>query len=154
MRLYYQAVSKDYVDFLLAENNTTDDGQILYDLWDANGRGAPELMAEATASVEILTEVETRTGLQYSLGRMAPNPFQGRTAFHFSLAKPGWVRLAVYDVRGRKVKTLENEIRPAGSYTMHWDGRDENGASLASGVYFLRLQSGDFVASQRVTLVR
>lgn len=155
VKVYYQAVSKEYVDFLLAENTTNDAGQRLYDLWSAHGRGAPEIMAETTVPVEILTSTEpTGSIVSNALSPLAPNPFAGRASFSFAIAKPGRVDLAVFDVRGRRVRMLEDEIRPAGRYTMHWDGRDDRGSELAAGVYFLRLQSGDFVASERTVLVR
>ena len=155
VRVYYQAVSKEYILFLRDENTTTSDGQELFDLWNANGRGAPELMAEQTVAVQVITSVEPgESEFRYGLGRVAPNPFGGQTTFEFGLAAPGVVDLAVFDVRGRRVRQLEDELRPAGRYTMQWNGRDENGQSLAAGVYFLRLQANEFVASQRVVLVR
>ena len=156
VRVYYQAVSKEYILFLRDENTTNTAGDDLYALWDANGRGAPALMAEATVDVQISTSVDppANGGFQYSLGRMAPNPFGGRTSFEFGLAVPGRVDLAVYDARGRRVRQLEDEMRPAGRYTMHWDGRDDGGRALAAGVYFVRLQANDYVASKRVTLVQ
>jgi hypothetical protein len=156
VRVYYQAVSKEYILFLRDENTTNTAGDDLYALWDANGRGAPALMAEATVDVQISTSVDppANGGFQYSLGRMAPNPFGGRTSFEFGLAVPGRVDLAVYDARGRRVRQLEDEMRPAGRYTMHWDGRDDGGRALAAGVYFVRLHANDYVASKRVTLVQ
>ena len=155
VKVYYQAISKEYVEFLREENTTTDDGETLYQLWDANGRGAPELMAEASATVEILTAVDDgRSSIAYALGMPAPNPFGGRTSFQFALAAPGKVQLEVYDVRGRRVRVLENEIRPAGRYTAHWDGKDDHGSSSAAGVYFVRLRSGSFEATQRMVLMK
>ena len=68
--------------------------------------------------------------------------------------QPGRVQLEVYDVRGRRVRVLEDEIRPAGRFTMHWDGRDDRGESLAAGVYFVRYRANDFQASQRMVLMR
>lgn len=153
VRVYYQAVSKEYITFLRDENTTNAAGQTLYDLWDANGRGAPEIMAEQTIDLQIVTSVEPTPALATTLGRSAPNPFGSRTSFAFSLGSPSRVDLAVYDVRGRRVRQLEDELRPAGRYTMHWDGRDDRGNALANGVYFVRLQTADFEGSQRVLLV-
>jgi hypothetical protein len=157
VRLYYQTVSKEYVEFLQDENETNTAGDELYAAWDANGRGAPVLMAEASTPVDIVTAIDdrgTHAGLQYALGRPSPNPFQGRASFQYSLAAPGPVRLEVYDLRGRRVRVLDDEIRPAGRYTMHWDGRDDRGRGLASGVYFLRLRAGIYESAQRIVLVR
>jgi hypothetical protein len=153
-RLWYQAVSKEYVEFLRDENVTNEAGNVLYDLWAANGRGAPSLMAEATIPVEILTSAEPETVVSFGMTRPTPNPFGSKTSFSFSTGAPGKIDLSVFDVRGRRVRVLENEIRPAGRFTMHWDGRDDRGSALAAGVYFVRLQAGEFVASERVVLVR
>ena len=153
--LYYQAVSKEYVEFLQAENHTNTRGDELYALWDANGRGAPEVMVQQTAAVEILTAVEPDPPkFAFRLSTVSPNPMAREGRFSFAIPSPGPVRLAVYDVRGRLVRTLENEIRPAGRYDVFFDGRDARGASLASGVYFLRLESSGRVATQRMTIVR
>jgi hypothetical protein len=155
VRLYYQTVSKEYVEFLRDENTTTNDGQAFYDAWAAHGHGAPALMAAATTGVDVLTAIDRNPDqLSYSLGRLAPNPFQARSSFQYSLAKPGLVQLEVYDVRGRRVRTLEDEIKPSGVYTQHWDGKDDQGGVLASGVYFLRFRSGTYSSSERVVLVR
>ena len=154
VRVYYQAVSREYVEFLRDENTTNSAGQDLYDLWDANGRGAPELMAEATIAVDVITSVEPEPRIATALGRLAPNPFTARASFDFALGVPGRVDLAVYDARGRRVRRLEDEMRPAGRYTMHWDGRDDRGNRLANGVYFVRLRTPGFEASERVVLVR
>lgn len=155
VRVYYQAVSKEYVEFLKAENTTNTAGDDLYALWDANGRGAPNLMAEKTVTVEVVTAVgDDESKLSYALGRTAPNPFGNRTSFEFALPQPGHVQLEVYDVRGRRVRVLENEIRPAGRFVMHWDGRDDRGSELAAGVYFVRYRANEFETSQRMVLVR
>jgi hypothetical protein len=153
--LWYQAVSKEYVEFLHAENETNDAGQVLYDLWVANGRGAPEVMAQESAPVDILTSVDPeQPRFAFRLESVTPNPMSGDGRFAFAIPAPGPVRLAVYDLRGRLVRTLEDEIRPAGRYTMFFDGRDQDGSSLASGVYFIRLEAGGNVATNRVTIVR
>ena len=156
VRVYYQAVSKDYIEFLRDENTTNTAGDDLYALWLANGMGAPELMAEQTIAVDVVTSVEPETGrgLRYALGTPFPNPAAQGTHFDFVLAEPGVVDLAVYDVRGRKVRSLESERRPAGRYTMQFDGKDDRGVALAAGAYFIRLRSKAFEATQRVLVVR
>ena len=62
--------------------------------------------------------------------------------------------LKVYNVAGELVRTLANEARPAGPYTMTWDGRDSNGANVASGVYFYRLVAGDFTQTRKMVLLK
>lgn len=83
-----------------------------------------------------------------------PNPFRPRTTLRFAVPRPGHVRLSIFDVAGRLVRTLVNESRPAGQHSVSWEGRDEAGRSVASGVYLYRMEAGDFVATQRIVRLR
>ncbi len=71
-----------------------------------------------------------------------PNPFARRTTINYSLPGPMHVRLAVYDVRGRRVRTLVDGSKGAGLQAEQWDGRDQRGIEVGSGVYFIRLDAG------------
>ena len=84
----------------------------------------------------------------------SPNPFNPRLQVDFVTLREGHVRLRAYDMRGRLVRTLLDEVRPAGDGTVFWDGVDDRGLALASGVYHLKLESGGDLVDQRVTLVR
>jgi len=83
-----------------------------------------------------------------------PNPFNPTTGIQFSLSEPGLVSLEVYNVSGRRVRTLLREHTSAGSHEVTWDGRDDSGASVSSGVYFYRLVAGEFSEAKRMTLLR
>ena len=71
-----------------------------------------------------------------------PNPFNPETAIGFELGQPAKVRLEVFDLLGQHLRTLVEGERGAGAHRAIWDGRDEIGAPVASGVYFYRLQAG------------
>ena len=73
-----------------------------------------------------------------------PNPFNPVTSINFRLAKSGVVRLVVYDNLGQSVRTLVNGFRPAGNHLVTWDGTDEAGKKVKSGVYYYRLSQGNF----------
>jgi hypothetical protein len=79
----------------------------------------------------------------FRLERSHPNPFSRAAAIGFSLEKPGAARLTLYDVQGRAVRRLVNGPLAAGPHVVAWDGRDDQGSTLPSGVYFYRLDSGD-----------
>ena len=85
------------------------------------------------------------TGEELAPGRSAallgarPNPFQAGTAVAFRLARPAEVRVAVFDVTGRAVRTLLDERRESGLQEVRWDGRDDQGRSMAAGVYLYRM---------------
>ncbi|MCY4605351.1 MAG: T9SS type A sorting domain-containing protein, partial [Gemmatimonadetes bacterium] len=85
-----------------------------------------------------------------------PNPFNANTIIAFDVARTAPVRLVVYDVLGRRVRTLYGgETLTAGHYRTSWNGRDDEGRSAASGVYLYQLSGGtDFTAVGRMALVR
>jgi hypothetical protein len=84
----------------------------------------------------------------------APNPFNPQTMVRFSLAEEGRVELTVYDVRGELVRRLLDSEMASGEHVVSWDGRDDGGRSLSSGVYFVRFQSGRVRTTERVLLIR
>lgn len=96
--------------------------------------------------------VHARDGLR--LLPNAPNPFARETAVRFELPRPVDVSLRIYDVSGRRVRTLARGRRTAGAHQVRWDGRDGSGRRVAGGVYFLRLEAGGKTDTRRVTLVR
>jgi surface antigen len=98
--------------------------------------------ATSVASLTILPS-------ELSLSQNYPNPFNPSTTIEFGLPKSAFVTLRVYDLLGRQVGELINEKLSPGTYTGKWDARD-----MASGVYFYRLQAGDFVETKKMLLLR
>ena len=89
------------------------------------------------------------------LARPSPNPTHWHTELRFSIVKAGRVDLAIYDLTGRRVRTLLHGIRASGPGSATWDGRDEAGARLANGLYFARLAApGALPCVQKITLAR
>lgn len=84
----------------------------------------------------------------------APNPFRAGTAIRFTSAQAGDAELVVYDLLGRRQRTLLHETLPAGEHAVRWDGRDDAGAKVAPGVYLYRLRLGDRVETKRMVLVK
>jgi hypothetical protein len=83
-----------------------------------------------------------------------PNPFNPSTMIGFSLPRAGWVSLKVYDVTGSEVRKLISESYPAGSHSIVWDGRDNRGLPVSSGIYFSRLAVDKQITSSKMTLVK
>jgi hypothetical protein len=83
-----------------------------------------------------------------------PNPFTRATKISYSIARPGQVRLCLYDVSGRLVRTLEDGYKPAGAYSLVWDGCDNVHRTLARGVYFVQLVAEEFTAVEKVIMVK
>jgi hypothetical protein len=84
----------------------------------------------------------------------SPNPFNPVTNIHFDLAEPRPVRLVIYAMSGRKVIDLVGESYPAGRHVVTWDGRDEAGRAVSSGVYFYRLSAGPYTETKRMVLIK
>jgi subtilisin family serine protease len=84
--------------------------------------------------------------------RIAPNPVVSGTTIRFSVPAETSVSLALYDVQGRRVRQLEQGTVAAGVHAVRWDGRDDSGRRLTSGIYFARLEGGGLADSRRVVL--
>jgi hypothetical protein len=83
-----------------------------------------------------------------------PNPFNPATRIPFELSAGGHVELSIYDVSGRLVRTLYATRFEAGAHSAAWDGRDDSGRQVSSGVYFCRLKTGIYTATSRLVLLR
>jgi len=89
-----------------------------------------------------------------TLAQNYPNPFNPTTIIRFHLRERQKVRLLIFDLNGKLVRTLVEGELPAGAQTMLWDGRDQQGKTVASGVYFYELVAGNKVERKKMTLVR
>ncbi len=99
--------------------------------------------------------VDDTPRLKTALGFASPNPFNPRTEIHFSLARPASPRLEIFDLKGRRVRTLLSGAElPPGHHAVTWLGRDDEGREAASGVYMLRLRADGVVQERKVTLAR
>jgi len=88
------------------------------------------------------------------LRQNVPNPVRGSTSIDYALPHTDDVSLRIYDVTGRVVRTLANGLRSAGRHTVSWDGRDESGAALSSGIFYYRLSAADGSLTRRMTVIR
>jgi len=94
-------------------------------------------------------------GSVYALAQNYPNPVGNRPAtIKYSLSKPGMTSLKIYNLLGEEVKTLVNAKQDANFYTVHWDGRDNRGQTVSNGVYFYKLNSGEFSATKKMMVLR
>ena len=83
-----------------------------------------------------------------------PNPFNPETTISYQLPENSEVELAIYNLKGQKVKTLVNELLPAGQHSVVWDGKDDNGKSVSSGIYFYKLKTGNFEKTKKMILMK
>lgn len=94
----------------------------------------------------------------YSLSQNYPNPFNPMTVIEFAVPETGdggiEVTLQIYNIRGGRVRTLIDGPKPGGIYTVSWDGRDDRGNRLATGVYLYSIKAGDFRSTRKMVLVK
>jgi len=99
--------------------------------------------------VTAVTKNEGQIPTDYALSQNYPNPFNPSTKIKFDIPKSSYVKLIVYDVLGREIRTLMNEKLNAGRYNVNW-----NGSSYPSGVYFYKLIAGDYVSVKKMILLK
>jgi len=112
--------------------------------------GEKEHPVQGTETVFAAPEMPHR----YGLFQNYPNPFNPECRIRFDIPHAEPVILKIFDVEGSIVRTLVEGWRAAGTYTELWDGKAEDGSELGSGVYFYRLEAGDFVATRKTVLLR
>jgi hypothetical protein len=128
------------------------------DLITGDGCSASWTAALLTSRPNIGLTIDAYTGMKnentgvpksYSLSQNFPNPFNPVTKINFEIPKQVYVELKIYDILGREIRTLVNEIKTAGSYSV-----DFNASELASGVYFYKLIANDFSNVKRMMLIK
>jgi hypothetical protein len=88
------------------------------------------------------------------LSQNSPNPFSLNTSVRFTLPQQDHVMLRIYDCSGRLVRTMVNDVRPAGEYSLVWDGRNQRGHRATSGLYYYELFTGGVSKKKRMVLLR
>jgi hypothetical protein len=146
-------------ELFLGDRTPTNPGIRLYDIQtDAELTTNP--IDVGLPPFDIAFSVNTPSGIaaaspsKASLGHNYPNPFNPSTTIPFSLTVESHVNLRIYDVTGRMVRTLLNERRPAGYQQARWDGRDNNGTMVPSGIYFAGLKADGYNAAQKMLLLK
>lgn len=89
---------------------------------------------------------------QFNLAQNYPNPFHQNTELTFDLPKETQVRLVIFNVKGQQVRVLFDEFLPAGNHRVTWDGTDEGGRELPSGIYVYQMTVGEFRAARKLLL--
>ncbi|KPJ64412.1 hypothetical protein AMJ44_12865, partial [candidate division WOR-1 bacterium DG_54_3] len=102
----------------------------------------------------LVAEEEVETPRFFELFQSFPNPFNNHTVIKYSLSKATDVSLVIYNILGQKVRTLVRKEKQSGLVTVIWDGKDDSGRNLSSGIYFYRLQAGKFAQTKRMVLLK
>ena len=108
----------------------------------------------ALSAMTAVTEEPVVLPHEFSLEQSFPNPFNPITTIGFAVPARGDVELVIYNLAGQQARTLVSAVVEVGNHSVTWDGRDDLGRELASGVYMYRLQAGERVASRRFLLLK
>ncbi|MGB9562101.1 MAG: FlgD immunoglobulin-like domain containing protein, partial [bacterium] len=90
----------------------------------------------------------------YTLKQNMPNPFNQVTTIEYGLPASGEVTLVIYDLLGKKVRTLVNGHAEAGMHKVEWNGKDDNGSELPSGIYFYKMTTNNYSEIKKMTLLK
>ncbi len=117
--------------------------------------GAEELPFEFDP-VLVGIEEEGKTGLpsQFTLFQNHPNPFNPYTDIRYALPKGSYVNLVVYNILGQKVKTLVDKNQRGGFHTVRWDGKNQRGQQVGTGIYFYKIEAGSFTQTKKMLLLK
>ena len=120
---------------------------------DEAGSGLIDRWIEQLGQQTAVVETQS-TPAAFVLAQSYPNPFNSSTVIRYELATDGAISLVVYDVLGRRVRTLIDGMARAGTYTAVWNATNDEGQNAASGLYFYRLQAGGNSETRRMALIR
>lgn len=133
---------------------------------DSDGDGIPYIPQQANnlasvfateATLSLVTDVEDENILTpdlFNLAQNYPNPFNPSTIISFDIAADAFVKLKVYNIIGQEVAQLVNENKTAGKYQINWNGTDNAGNKVTSGVYLYSLKANDFTATRKMILTK
>lgn len=133
------------------------DGELLR-LYPESSQGEIQLIAARFNDGRLIGRIEENAArvlpMSYALHANIPNPFNPETTIRFELPARNRTRLQIYDMLGQHVRTLIDGDMPVGAHRTVWDGHDDMGRSMASGIYLYRLQAGNFTQTRRMLLLK
>jgi len=127
-------------------------GRYGYPLGDLNA--FPDVLADWTANVLGVEDNVNITPAKFELAQNFPNPFNPTTDISFNLDRTANVDLSIYNMLGQKVRTLTSGSKVAGTHVLRWDGRDESGSSVSTGIYLYTLTDGSTSITKKMALMK
>jgi hypothetical protein len=112
-----------------------------------------EIYYFSSSNSDVDTEKDYKT-LHFDLFQNYPNPFNSSTIITYEIVKEGHVTMEIYDILGREVRELVSKSQKPDHYKVTWDGRNNQGKEVASGIYFYRLATGDYKETKRLVLIK
>ena len=119
-----------------------------------DGQSEDVEIKEAYISTSISSTEENIIPRKSKLYQNYPNPFNPTTAIHYELPEGSIVTLKIYNLLGIEIRELVNEFQPAGFKTINWDGKDDKGYSVDSGVYLYTFKSKNFLQTKKMLVIK
>jgi hypothetical protein len=153
--LWTKMVGRDYGDYATCIKQTPDGGYIVVG-WTEIGNGSTDIYVvklEPDNSSDVNHDNNIYPS-SFSLSANYPNPFNPNTTIGYGLQRRAHVTIDIFNLLGQKVKTLIDETKGAGQYSTEWNGRDESGQAVSSGIYFYRLEAGNEAQVNKMMLLK
>ena len=96
----------------------------------------------------------TKNATKFKLANPAPNPFNNTTVIHYEIVKNGNIDLAIYNLLGEKVRVIKNSYHHQGKYEVNWNGKNNQGNIVPSGLYFVKMQNNKYSIVKKITLLK
>ncbi len=119
-----------------------------------NGNGVISVTNPSVSSIKVKVVDDLGTPKKFALSQNYPNPFNPVTRFSVDVPNSANVEISVFDILGHKIATLLSGQQEAGSKSIEWDGKDSHGVSSPSGMYFVRMNAGDFSEVRKIMLLK
>ena len=116
----------------------------------------PPIEEKVEEPVETAVEMSDQASVPqaFALAQNAPNPFNSNTVIRFALPQPSQVELTIYNLLGQPVAVLVQGPSAAGTFSVRWNGRDQAGRTVTSGVYLYQLRAGEYTAVRKLLLLQ
>jgi len=132
-------------------------GSVISTSYRINGQkivAGPTLTLNSGEIVLAVNEAGNTIPTKFNLYQNYPNPFNPSTIIRYDIPKSSAVRIMIYDILGREVRTLVNEQKAPGSYSVQWKGDDNSGYKVSSGIYLYMIKSGDYVNTRKMIIMK
>lgn len=125
-------------------------------VWESNRDGNWNIYASCKLYIfDDVKNINKNSSISsFKLYQNHPNPFNSSTAIHYQLYQQSYVILDIYDINGRKIRTLVNAVKDSGCHAVIWDAKDYQQNDVESGIYFCRLKTGNYFMTKKLVVLR